>query len=120
MGGMKLPRFGTLALLVVACILAVGAVGLLRVSRSYAVTANFARMPPDDKSLGDWLKVQPGVVARTVHAGRKGDGLHVAFIMSQTVSGSPQFSLQGLKDTCARLGYEPSGDWTDDELPISF
>ena len=115
--GMKPSRFSLGMFFVAVSLLALGAAWLcaqrLHVSRVYNVTAHYRHMPYDDKPLENWLKVQPGVVAGTVHSKREGDELHVMCVMSQTVLGSPPFPE--LSDVCAVLGtgLNPIGSTTN-------
>ena len=84
-------------------------------SQFYSLVAHYARMPIDDKPLEDWIKEQPGIVARTVHIGRKGDELRAIFIISQSMFGSPP--TPNLESACERLGYGPVCNWQEEESP---
>ena len=87
----------------IICGICVEWVGRLHVSRYYGVRAYYTVMPADDKRLENWLKVQPGVVAHTVSTERIGSELHISFIMSQTLTGSPP--VPEFSHICHHLGY---------------
>jgi len=99
--------------IVVFCATCVYFIIHVRASFLYHVTAVYDRMPADDRLLEKWLKSQPGIVEHTVHTERAGHALHVRFIMSRTLFGSPPFP--DLSRACDGLGYGPLSSWNDDD-----
>jgi hypothetical protein len=87
----------------------------VRASLSYCMEAEFARLPPDDDRLVEWLKVQPGVVAHTVlvrRFGGEGKQLEVGFLQVRSLAGDPPFP--DLDRKCRELGYRaPDGPFRD-------
>jgi hypothetical protein len=80
----------------------------------YVVEARFEKMPPNDKTLIEWLRAQPGVVSHTVAVGRFEDGklLYISFIQSRSLAGQPPFP--DLNGNIGRLGYtESDGPFRD-------
>src|ERR1700751_424979 len=87
-------------------------------SVGYVVEARFEKMPPNDKALMEWLRSQPGVIARLVAIGRFDDGklLYVSFTMSQSLAGQPPFP--DLNGQVSSLGYTGSdGPFRDSAEP---
>ena len=82
-------------------------------SWNYRVSARYTRIPLDDDELQNWLRIQPGVVANTVHLKRNGNEIHIIFIMSQNLNGSPP--VPDISHECDQLGLGPSSSWQDDE-----
>lgn len=75
---------------------------LIPVSRAYAVRAEFAELPADDRELEQWLCSQPGVVKAFVE--RDGKALRVYWIMTQSLAGEPH--PPALELAWERMGYE--------------
>jgi len=98
---------------IILCAFCIYAIRQVRVSRSYRVGAVYGRFPNDDRHLEKWLKVQPGVVSDTVRAERTGNTIHMNFIMSHSLCGSPP--IPDLSHACHRLGYGPASNWKDDQ-----
>lgn len=94
----------------VAIVLVAGYFGLreavrsMHVSFGYCVEAEFESLPPDDSALVEWMKLQPGVVQRTLatcRGGPENKSLRIMFIQVHRVRERPV----DLNDACARFGY---------------
>ena len=88
-------------------------------SLGYCVEWEFGQMPPNDDALVEWLKVQPGIISRTVQIrrfGANGTELEVGLIQVRTLAGDPPFP--DLDQQCAELGYaQPKGKFVDCKNP---
>jgi len=111
-GGMRLRLIAFVVGIIIVCAILFILVRRFPVSQFYSMVAHYARMPIDDKPLENWIREQPGIVARTVHIVRKGDELRAIFIMSQSMLGSPP--TPNLESTCERLGYGPFCNWQEE------
>jgi hypothetical protein len=84
-------------------------------SLGYCVEVEFGQMPPNDDALVEWLKVQAGIIPRTVQVrrfGANGTELEISFIQQRTLAGDPPFP--DLNQQCAALGYaQPKGNFVD-------
>lgn len=72
----------------------------------YSLVATFAKLPPDDERLTEWLKVQPGVSEHTVLVQRiaaNNQTLKVIFVQVHNSAHEP--ALPDLDAQCAAMGY---------------
>ena len=110
---MKTNKHIILPLVMVAVVTAVCWTGLhwIRVSRAYAVRAEFAHLPPNDERLVQWLSSQPGVVKALVDRDRRKPVIRVYWIMSQDLRNRP--SAPKLSDNWVAFGYNDlvTVDW---------
>lgn len=108
-------QFSLRVVLTVPVVLAIllYAISSIPASRGYSMKAEYSRLPADDQRLEAWLKVQQGVVARTVHVSRVGSIVRVHFIMVRNGRGRPSFP--DLRGECESLEYGGLvSAWTDD------
>lgn len=107
---MRIKLTSIASLLLVAIILTWSGIGLCRkINRSkiYCVEREFDSLPASDHSLTEWLKMQPGIVARTVRVERfesKQILLRLTFLQSQNIFGEPLFP--NIEQECEMIGYK--------------
>lgn len=103
-----MTRRALVAAAVVASLIVLGAaaVSFVPASYGYSLATELAAAPQDDGDLERWLKIQPGVVAHTVHVERaaaNSQKLCVSFIQVRTPSGRPP--LPDLESAAKSRGY---------------
>ena len=74
----------------------------VKLSVIYGVTAQFEVYPADDRELLSWMEKQPGMIR--VYGTRKPDAVHMVWIMSQDLFGSPP--VPEFERAFERLGYQ--------------
>jgi hypothetical protein len=102
---MRIKSTGWL-LIALALLLVMGAFAARRhVYRStiYCIEAEASGQSMDDGKLAEWLGMQPGGVAHTVHIRRVEGRLQITFLQSRNLAGEPAYP--NLEQAAASFGY---------------
>jgi|KBSSwiStaDraftv2_1062776.scaffolds.fasta_scaffold2250181_2 hypothetical protein len=74
----------------------------IKPSLIYGLRVEFAELPPDDATLEEWLRQQPGVIKVSVN--REPKAIRIVWLMSRDLNGYPP--IPDCRQNFERFGYK--------------